>query len=67
MQYTFGKILSDFLSDGFLIFFKNIEMSIELYNGGKSVAQPSVVMARRLYTADGLPVLNGTAVVKAMY
>ena len=44
MQYTLERILSDFLSDGFLIFFKNIDMSMELYNGEKSVAQPSVVM-----------------------
>ena len=44
MQYTLERILSDFLSDGFLIFFKNIEMSMELYNEEKSVAQPSVVM-----------------------
>ena len=44
MQYTLEIILSDFLSDGFLIFFKNIEMSMELYNGEKSVAQPSFVM-----------------------
>ena len=36
MQYTLERILSDFLSDGFLIFFKNIEMSMELYNGEKS-------------------------------
>ena len=44
MQYTLEIILSDFLSDGFLIFFKSIEMSMELYNGEKSVAQPSFVM-----------------------
>ena len=44
MQYTLERILSDFLSYGLLIFFKNIEMSMELYNGGKSVAQPSFVM-----------------------
>ena len=44
IQYTLERILSDFLSDGFLIFFKNIEMSMELYNGEKSVAQPSFVM-----------------------
>ena len=44
MQYTLERILSDLLSDGFLIFFKNIEMSMELYNGEKSVAQPSFVM-----------------------
>ena len=44
MQYTLERILSDFLSDGFLIFFKNIEMSMELYNRKKSVAQPSVIM-----------------------
>ena len=35
MQYTLEIILSDFLSD---------EMSMEIYNGEKSVAQPSVVM-----------------------
>ena len=56
MQYTLERILSGFLSDGFLIFFKDIEMSMELYNEKKSEAQ-----------ADGLPVLNGTAVVNAMY
>ena len=44
MQYTLERIISDFLSDGFLIFFKNIEMSMELYNGEKSVAKPSFVM-----------------------
>ena len=44
MQYTLERILSDLLSDGFLIFFKNIEMSMELYNGEKSVAQPSFVV-----------------------
>ena len=44
MQYTLERILSDFLSGDFLIFFKNIEMSMELYNGKKSVVQPSVVM-----------------------
>ena len=44
MQYTLERILSDFLSDGVLIFFKNIEMSMELHYGEKSVAQPSFVM-----------------------
>ena len=44
MQYTLERILSDFLRDGFLIFFKSIEMSMELYNGEKSVAQLSFVM-----------------------
>ena len=46
MQYTLERILSDILSGGFFILFKNIEMSMELYtcNGKKSVAQPSVVM-----------------------
>ena len=43
-QYTLERILSDFLSDGFLIFFKNIGTSMKLYNGEKSVAQPSFVM-----------------------
>ena len=33
MQYTLERILSDFLSNGFLIFFMYIEMSIVLYNG----------------------------------
>ena len=37
---------------------------MELYNGEKSVAQPSVVMT--YITADGLPALNETAVVNAM-
>ena len=41
MQYTLERILPDLLSDGLLIFFKNIEMSMELYYGEKSVAQPS--------------------------
>ena len=44
MQYALERILSDFLNDVFLIFFKTIEMSMELYNGEKSVAQPSFVM-----------------------
>ena len=44
MQYTLEGIFSDFLSDSFFFVFKNIEMSMELYNGEKSVAQPSVVM-----------------------
>ena len=44
MQYTLERILSDFLSDGFLILFKTIEMSMEFYNGEKYVAQPSFVM-----------------------
>ena len=44
IQYTLERILSDFLSDCFLIIFKNIKMSMELYYGEKSVAQPSVVM-----------------------
>ena len=59
MQYTLEIIFSDFLSDGFLIFFKNIEMSMELYNGEKSVAQPSFVICHDLDTADGLPALVG--------
>ena len=33
MQYTLERISSDFLSDVFLIFDMNIEMSMELYNG----------------------------------
>ena len=33
MQYTLERILWDFSSDVFLIFFMNIEISIELYNG----------------------------------
>ena len=44
MQYTLERILSDFLSDIFLIFFMNIEMSTELYNGEKPVAQFSGAM-----------------------
>ena len=44
MQYTLERILSDFLSNVFLIFFMNIEMSIVLYNGEKPVAQPSVAV-----------------------
>ena len=44
MQYTLERILSDFLSDGFLIFFKDIEISMELYNEKKSEAQPAVVV-----------------------
>ena len=44
MQYTLERILSDYLNDGFLIFFKDIEMSMELYNEKKSEAQPSVVV-----------------------
>ena len=44
MQYTLERILSDFLSDGFLIFFMDIEMSMELYNEKKYEAQPAVVM-----------------------
>ena len=38
-------------------------MSMELYNGEKSAAQPSF----DLDTADGLPALNRTAVANAMY
>ena len=44
MQYTIERILSDFLRNVFLIFFVNIEMSMELYDREKPVAQPSVVM-----------------------
>ena len=44
MQYTLEIILSDILSDVFLIFFMNIEMSVKLYNGVKPDAQPSVAM-----------------------
>ena len=44
MQYRLERILSDFLSDVFLIFFMNIELSMELYNGEKPVAQHSVDM-----------------------
>ena len=44
MQYTLQRILSEFLSDVFLIFFKTFEMSMNIYNGEKSVAQPSFVM-----------------------
>ena len=42
----------------------NIEMSMELYNGKTCSAYFS---CHGLDTADGLPVLNGTAVVHAMY
>ena len=44
IQYTLERILSDFLSDVFVIIFMNIEMSMELYNVEKPVAQPSIVM-----------------------
>ena len=44
MQYTLEAILSDFLSDVFLIFFMSIEMSMAVYYGKKPVAQPSVVV-----------------------
>ena len=44
MQYSLERILSDFLSDFFLIFLMNIEMSMVLYNGKNPVAQPSVVV-----------------------
>ena len=44
MRYTLEIILSESLSDAFSIFSMNIEMSMELYNGEKPVAQPSVVM-----------------------
>ena len=44
IQYTHEGILSDFLSDVFLIFFMSIEMSMVLCNGKKPVAQPSVVV-----------------------
>ena len=64
MQYTLQRISSDFLSDGFLIFFENIEMSMELYNGEICCAAFS---CHDLDTADGLPVLNGTTVVNAVY
>ena len=64
MQYTLERILSDFLSNVFLIFFMNIEMSIVLYNGEKNCS--AAFSCRDLDTADGLPVLNGTAVVNAI-
>ena len=59
MQYTLERILSDFLSDGLLIFFKTIEMSMELYNGEKICS--AAFICHDLDTADGLPALNGTA------
>ena len=33
MQYTLERFLSEFLATVSLFFFKNIEMSMELYNG----------------------------------
>ena len=44
MEYTLEGILLDFLNGVSSIFFMNIEMSTELYNGEKPAAQPSVVM-----------------------
>ena len=64
MQYTLERILSDFLSDGFLIFFKNIEMSMELYN--REIGSAAFI-CHDLDTADGLPALNRTAVANAMF
>ena len=64
MQYTLEIILSDFLSDVFLIFVMNIETSMELYNGGKPCC--STFSCHDLDAADGLPVLNGTAFANAM-
>ena len=64
MQYTLERILSDFLSDGFLIFFKNIEMSMDLYNMEK--ISSAAFICHDLDTADGLPALNRTAVANAM-
>ena len=64
MQYTLERILSDFLSDDFLIFFKNIEMSMEFIMGKICSAATN---CHDLDTADGLPVLNGTPVVNIMY
>ena len=64
MQYTLERILSDFFSDGFLIFFKTIEMALELCNGEICSA---AFICHDLDTADGLPALNRTAVVNAMY
>ena len=40
-------------------------MSMVLYNGKKTCS--AAFSCRDLDTADGLPVLNGTAVVNAMY
>ena len=65
MQYTLERILSDFLSDVFLIFFMNIEISMVLNNGKKNCS--AAFSCRDLDTADGLPVLNGTAYVNGMY
>ena len=44
MQYTLWANFIKFLSDVFLIFFMIIEMSMELHNEEKPVAEPSVVM-----------------------
>ena len=53
-----------FLSDVFLIFLMNIEMSMELYNGETC---SKAFSCHDLDTADGLPVLNETTVCNAMY
>ena len=58
-------MFSDFLSDGFLIFFKNIETSMELYNGEKIGS--AAFIFHDLDPADGLSALNRTAVANAMY
>ena len=65
MQYTLERVLSDFLSGVFLIFFMNIEMYMDIYNGEKTYS--ATFSCHDLDTADELPVLNGTAVVNAMY
>ena len=65
MQCTVERILSEFLSYVLLIFFMNIEMSMELYNGKKTCS--AAFGCHDLDTADGLPVLNGTAIVNVMY
>ena len=44
MQYTLVENFIRFLSDVFLNFFMDIEMSMVLNNGKKPVAQPSVVV-----------------------
>ena len=51
MQYSLEGIILDFLCDVFLIFFMSIEMSMVLYNGGKTCS--AAFSCRDLDTADG--------------